>query len=288
MRSLLVFWVAFLALVLRAQPQPSAAHAKFDVVSIRPSECGKGPIGPQGPPPDWIDRPLPSRLRFCANVSNLILMAYFRYQGGHLNPHELNGPAMPANPPWIGSDNFMIDAKASGNPSQEMMRGPMLKALLEDRFKLRVHPETKQVPVYELQIAKGGSKLERFREGSCTPPRQAWRFDQPAGSGPPCGGGTSRKGSNVVQRMSAVTMEMFSGYLVGPAGRPVINKTGLTGEFNVLLEYAAPEDQGASPSDGPGASIFTALKEQLGLTLISAKGPREYIVVDHVEHPTPN
>ena len=63
----------------------------------------------------------------------------------------------------------MLDAKAEGNPPQEVMRGPMLRALLEDRFKLKVHREIRQVPVYELTVAKGGPKLKRFEEGRCIP-----------------------------------------------------------------------------------------------------------------------
>jgi len=91
-------------------------------------------------------------------LKTLVAAAY------NLNPRMISG-----GPEWIDSERYDIDAKAERIAKSEMMQGPMLQALLEDRFKLKIHHGTREIPVYNLTVAKDGSKLQPFKEGSCTP-----------------------------------------------------------------------------------------------------------------------
>jgi uncharacterized protein (TIGR03435 family) len=174
----------------------------------------------------------------------------------------------------------------------------MLQALLEDRFKLKVHRETRQVSAYALSLNKGGPKLQRFSEGSCTPFDPAHpdtlpmrllhcgvNFSLPFGGGPK---------SRAVEGRGA-SLDDLCELLRSVLERPVLNKTGIAGRFNFRLEYAPDQSTpgwrfaAAEPDDPSGGpSIFTAIKEQLGLKLESTKGPDDLLVIDHVERPSEN
>jgi len=178
----------------------------------------------------------------------------------------------------------------------------MLQVLLEDRFKLTLHRENRQLPVYELTIGKGGAKLQSSKEGSCTP----YSVDSPPPASTPgaprpnfCGFHmTPDYGLNRTLDGKGITMAALAANLsrtyVSLLGRNVIDRTGLTGGYDVHLKWAmdslsAPAGLNtAPPSDVTGPSIFTALQEQLGLKLESAKGPVEVLVIDHIERPSVN
>jgi len=174
----------------------------------------------------------------------------------------------------------------------------MLQVLLGNRFHLTLHRETRQLPVYELTIGKGGAKLQSSKEGSCTP----YSVDSPPPASLPggprpsfCGfhttPGDSLDGKGITMATLAATL---SRTYVSPLGRNVIDHTGLTGAYDVNLKWAidslsAPAGPNTTPlSDVTGPSIFTALQEQLGLKLESAKGPVEVLVIDHIERPSAN
>jgi bla regulator protein blaR1 len=146
----------------RVQAQSPTAP-KFEVASIRPCQPGVSTGGNSST----------GRLHCgCEPLTDdfnlgLIQLAYVRFRGGHDNPLRIL--QIEGGPKWIRSEMFAIDAKAESHPSVAMMQGPMLQALLEDRFKLKIHLETRQGPVYELTAPKGGSKLKPFQEGSCFP-----------------------------------------------------------------------------------------------------------------------
>ena len=149
----------------------------------------------------------------------------------------------------------------------------MLKSLLEDRFSLKVHRETKEMPMYSLVIEKNGvkMKLSADQSGTTGGVREV-RYGRIAGE--------------------AVPVSTIAGILSGLAGRRVLNKTGLMGRYDVDLRYAPDSGQpGAAPepTDSPdGQSLFGALQTQLGLKLESTRGPIEILVVDHIERPSPN
>jgi uncharacterized protein (TIGR03435 family) len=168
----------------------------------------------------------------------------------------------------------------------------MLQGLLEERFKLRVHRETRDVPVYALTVSEGGPKLQPF-QGSCTPRD----FDKPP-SPADC---AVARGRNNGFYMSSATMADFCAPFLVILDRPVIDNTGLTGRFNIHLELT-PHDLGidsphalpavsnpaapANPSDP--SRMFAEVRNtvnKLGLNLEPATGPGDFLVIDHIEKP---
>jgi uncharacterized protein (TIGR03435 family) len=164
---------------------------------------------------------------------------------------------------------------------------------LADRFKLKIHTETKQLPVYELVAPKGGSKLKEATAGDT----YANGIKGLDGVGR---GGLMRVGRGQLTAQ-AVPITSLANMLSQQLQRTVLDKTGLTGKYDLELNWTP--DQGSDPMfkgaegspqrgdaapDSSGPSIFTALQEQLGLKLQSAKGPVETLVIDHVEMPSEN
>jgi uncharacterized protein (TIGR03435 family) len=209
-------------------------------------------------------------------------------------------------PAWLDSDLYDIEAKAEDNPSREAMSGPMLQTLLRERSKLKIHWETKEIPVYDLTVAKGGPKLQAFKEGSCVLADKSADSQQPSTSTPGkrptlCGSFSiglkgGMKGTNLMLDVHKRSMTEFSRQL--HLDRPVIDKTGIAGLFDFRLEFAIdgtttgffpPGFTVPAPSDSPdGPSIFTAVQQQLGLKLEPAKGPGEFLIIDSVERPLEN
>ncbi|MGA2251826.1 MAG: TIGR03435 family protein [Terracidiphilus sp.] len=198
---------------------------------------------------------------------------------------------------WMDSNHYDIQAKADGNSSVKQVEGPMLQALLEERFNLKVHRETGERPVYELTAEKGGVKMQLSKEGSCTP----YSMDSPpplpqSGAPFPVFCDFPRFGADGLNRTfdgSGVSMTKLAGSLSRfGLDRPVIDRTGLAGGFDLHLKWSieapASTTGPGTTDDSAGLSIFTALNEQLGLKLQSAKGPVEILVIDHVEKPSEN
>ena len=177
------------------------------------------------------------------------LQALIRFAYG-IEDYRISG-----GPKWIDADKFDVVYKPSGSQA-----GLMLRGLLAERFKLAIHMETKQLPVYALIVAKGGQKMEKA--------------DKP--------GGTSSGGA-----MIKGTMEMSTlvSYLSSTLGRRVNDQTGLTGAYKLSLKWT-PDDKPRT-DNGPPA-LVTAIQEQLGLRLESTKGPVEILVIDHAEKPMEN
>lgn len=180
----------------------------------------------------------------------------------------------------------------------------MLQALLRDRFHLKMHVETRELPVYGLLVAKGGPKLQPTPAPDSTPAPQTHAVARtPSSPGhpslrPPKGMHwsmmSSANGSHM--NVSGGTMEELAAALTGreeTGGRLVIDRTGLTGRYDWYLAWTPPQAQmepkansGSHAPDVPG--LFTALREQLGLRLESQKGPVQVVVIDSLEPPTPN
>jgi|HubBroStandDraft_1064217.scaffolds.fasta_scaffold117195_1 uncharacterized protein (TIGR03435 family) len=300
---------AFAAILSASQSQtqsPAASSSKFEVASIRLG-CASGDSGGRGQTKSGggDEGRSPDRLNVCGTLRLFIAIAYIEFADGRTRPPDARIPALSGGPSWINSDRYQINAKAEGPQSQGTMRGPMLRALLEDRFKLKIHRETKEVPVYALTVAKGGLKLQRVE--TCTPVDHTNRPPPPEpGQEPPKSSGFcdslffGNKGMNRTLDMHAMSMKEFAQSL-GVLDRPVIDKTGISGMFDFHLEFAPDErtpnflplpdsdpagTAGATPA-GSGPSIFTAM-QQLGLRLEPAKGPDEFLVIDHVEKPSEN
>jgi uncharacterized protein (TIGR03435 family) len=228
----------------------------------------------------------------CITLAQLIYGAYVTFAGGHFNGLVYPVP-MEQLPSWTDSDSgrYQIEAKAEGTPGQYVMHGPMLQALLEDRFALKIHMENREGLTWSLTVAKGGIRMQPFK-GSCTPVDSEKPLE-PLREGD-CRPFEQRNGSNVTTD-DIVNMDAFV-YCLARAtglGAPVINKTSLTGYFHVHMEYEStlkPSDRGyKSPTDDPPyPSLFTAVEKQLGLKLEATTGPRRILIVDHVERPSGN
>lgn len=145
-------------------------------------------------------------------------------------------PEIQGAPDWI-DDRYAITAKAEGGASDGMMNGPMLKALLEERFKLKIHRETKEVPVYELTVARGGLKAPRFIAGNCTP--VDWNTPLPGRlqtqTQQHCIDRTTMRGAIAIIQADAISINAFIKFFVYRLDRPVIDKPVSRGYLTFTL-----------------------------------------------------
>jgi uncharacterized protein (TIGR03435 family) len=212
-------------------------------------------------------------------ATNITLRALVRSAYGLLHDDQLSG-----GPSWINSQRFDIIAKAEGNPSTEVFRDQarlMLRALLADRFKLKVHNETRELPIYTLVIAKRDGKLGTQLRLSNLANCQA-ASARPDSNVPPCGGGFARTG-HVAAR--ALGFSVLVTAVSNVADRPVVDRTGLTGTFDWDLQWT-PVQSLIAESTSDEISLVTALQEQLGLKLEAARGPVKVLVIDRAERLT--
>jgi uncharacterized protein (TIGR03435 family) len=227
------------------------------------------------------------------------------------DPRPLADFQIVGGPKWINSDRFNVIAKAEGDP-QPSNDGPptvmfaMLRTLLADRFKVKVHDETREMPIYTLIKTRNDGKLGEHLKPSATDCAALMRTagrDRPVTppsptERPPCGirvgfGNLSGGGMSATQLAGALSR-------MPGVNRVVTDRTGLDGAYDVDLQWTPdqlPQRAAGSPPDGPirvngadidpnGPSIFTAIQEQLGLKLESTKGPVHVIVIDAVDQPT--
>jgi uncharacterized protein (TIGR03435 family) len=252
----------------------------FDVVSVKPNKSDNGMMRIMFKPDGYS----------ATNVSVKLLIQ---------TAYGIRQDLISGGPGWLESAGYDFDAKVAGPDVDALkkltpeQRRSMLQPALADRFKLKVHTEIKQLPVYEIVLAKGGSKLKEATAGDT----YANGIKGPDGVGR---GGMMRFGPGQLTAQ-AVPMTSLTNMLSQQLHRTVLDKTGLTGKYDLELNWTP--DQGADPMfkgpegspqrgdaapDSSGPSIFTALQEQLGLKLQSAKGPVETLVIDHVEMPSEN
>jgi len=242
--------------LIRAQSSPTPAP-KFEVASVKSSNPSNRGISISGDPSRFTIRNVPIRF--------LISLAY------NVKDFQIHG-----GPRALDSERYDIDATYGANPPERRGRltfmtiqaDPqvrlMLQALLVDRFHLAIRRETKELPAYSLNLAKNGPKL---RESTTPEDLQDMRVDL---------------GQVESNRMST---EQLAGVLSRLLGLPIVDKTGLTGYYDLLLKWTPDE---ASADAVPGPSLFTAIQDTLGLKLVSGKQPVDVLVIDHVEKPTEN
>lgn len=264
-RSASIIVVVMLAPVLAAQSTPSQENLAFDVVSIKRNTSGTrgGSVGGVG-----------DRWRMVnVTIAGVILNAY------PSRVSELIGA-----PEWVTSERYDVEARATFTPTLEQQQA-MLRAVLAERFKLVAHVESPERPIYNMVFARADRRLGPQLRGidvDCTTfDRQKPRPDTPAVVAfdmPPCAFKMSASGSVMVVLSGGRTLQSLADTVAGQAGRPVFDRTGLTGHFAFKLEYDGTD----------GASVFTAMQEQLGLKLEPARGPVEILAVDHIERPTEN
>ncbi len=274
---------------VRAQSAPTTASPtpSFEVASIKPYK----PISP-GTVIVW-PRILPGRFVYTGvTAKRLVAFAY-----------QVRETQVLGGPSWIDMDRYDIDAKedeADATALQKLPRfqqgeqvGLRMQALLAERFKLMVHHETKELPVYALVVAKNGPKFHESKPNAASPDGRI----RPTGHAQPGSstGGEPEGDTNIFA--TGTSMALFAKHLSADVGRTVLDETGLKGEYDLRLVYSPDQTQpaifdgtteGDAPPESRGPSIFTALREQLGLKLESTKGPVDVIMIDHIERPSAN
>jgi uncharacterized protein (TIGR03435 family) len=239
----------------------------------------------------------------CAPVKTLIRLAYGALNGEAINARILE---VVGGPGWLDSELYDIEARPENSATAGQLVGPMLQALLEERFQLKVHTEAREKPVYILSVAEPSANLRQIKPGDCVP---IDLFKEASRVGPSdqkqCGnyrGGTNPKGAGMALDFSGITMAEFAGRMLETyTGRPVIDKTGLDGRFDFHLEFIPSRPQGpvqlngemvvlppSDPAESGAGSIFGALQKQLGLKLTAGKAPVDVLVIDRIERPSEN
>jgi len=279
-------------------PQAPPPAPAFEVASIKPNNSGDGRVMMQNQPGRFV-------------ATNITLRLLIR------NAYQVQDFQITGGPNWLGSDHFDIIAKVpDGTPAPQGPPAPgsapsplqlMLRSLLAERFKLTLHNETKDSPIYALVLARSDGRLGpelKKSEADCNAQFAAGRGrggpmpppgPPPPGAAMPCGirigpGNMAVGGSPLSQ--FANSLGMFT-------GRVVVDRTGLTGNYDFNLTWTPdqmPQRPPGAPADQPvqfngvaidpnGPSLFTAVQEQLGLKLDSARGPVELLVIDRADKP---
>ena len=326
--------LAALAAGITHAQSPTAASPRFEVASIKTCrsepDAGRGGKSGGGGRIRWDPAMLHEE---CQSVYNLIRDAYLAYPEGKrwtgstreepspnargvdnggctgcgigLPPvsDRLFRQSIQGSPGWVESARYTIDAKAERPATPEMMRGPMMQALLEDRFQLKIRREMREVPVYELTVAPGGAKPQVSTEGSCLsfsemiklPPRRSSGQRGPI----PCGAvafhdGKAEFPGTTMAGLCRTFSELFD--------RDVVDKTGMAGFYNVEVaadrvvlasdDSAPPRPDGTPPPPQTDRiATFKAFQRALpkiGLKLEPARGQGVFLVIDHIERPSEN
>lgn len=237
-------------------PKKMAADAdpSFEVATIKPTA------------PDWGSQGFHSgngRRIWCDNesVNDIISFVY----GVHAK--QIVGA-----PDWFGTERFTIDGypDVQGDPDLKQMKG-MYRKLLEERFKLALHKDSRKLAVFAITVGKSGPKLTKSAD-------QDAMGDQTF---------TQWNSQRVVFRVTSSTIADFAGVLQSMVlDKPVVDQTGLVGKYDFLLRWTPDEAQVSDPNAPPG--IFTAIQEQLGLKLETVTAPADVLVVDRAERPSAN
>jgi len=261
--------------VVSTQQQTSLPDFKYQVVSIKPNNSeGDGSL-----------EALPNGL----NYKHVTLLRMIR-RAYRVETFQVSG-----EPNWAKTQAFDLEARLDGTAAvalgnlsaeqRELVKEKMLQAVLAERFHLTVRREARQVSVYFLKIADKGTKLEAAKNVHA---------DEAL---------TETTESTVLIRKmhgQSATMASLSSLLSSvpwmSVGRPVIDKTGLTGRYDFNLTWSpgadtpvnADDAEAMHASDASGPSIFVALKEQLGLKLVPGKDDVDFLVIEHVERPSAN
>jgi uncharacterized protein (TIGR03435 family) len=216
------------------------------------------------------------------------------------NAYGIKQDQISGGPGWVGYSEYDLEAKVlptDATASPQLSRSQierMMQALLADRFKLAIHTEMKEIPIYELTIAKGGPRLHQATHGDTYP------------------NGLKGPDGRTSAGMMRIVDHKFTGQAIPLSGlvdtlsivlhRPVVDKTGLTGRYDITLPLRVEESaepmppnpadgqttSASLPPDTSDPSLFTVFEEELGLKLTSTKGPGKILVIDHIEKPSEN
>lgn len=288
---LVIFCVLATTAVLgRSQAVNSSGDLGYEVASIKQNKAGMGEI------PRWDFSPD----GFTAQNRTLRELIQFAYG---LQDYQIS-----EQPKWINEERFDIEARLPARIAAKMQNlnmqertideQPRLRLLLTERFKLAVHMEAKTLPIYALSIAKGGPKIQQAKPGDTYPSGlidiegKGHAGILRRGPGLIIGQGIPISQDTGCSMVCALTFEL---------DRPVVDMTGLPGNYDFTLRwtpearqvmFAEPDDNqrsdGTRSTETVGPSIFSAIQEQLGLKLKPDKGSVKFLVIDHIEYPSPN
>lgn len=285
-RALAALCLAITSLNARAQtgkPADSDAGVKllaFDVISIKPNKAGEAVIG-EGVMGHFTVTKIARDGFTSANITAKALIAL---------AYGLKGYLISGGPNWIESRRYDVEAKVtdfdalnSAQPAKAVnspqltkaQLGQMMRALLADRFKLVAHYDIKDAPIYQLVINKGGPKLENARPGDA----DHNHLEVPAGLKMTHPGQLTGQEVSIASLIDTLTQLLQ---------RPIVDKTGLRGKYVMNLQYTPDTGDATDSPDFTGPSIFTALQQQLGLKLVSSRGPVKTLVIDRIEPPSEN
>jgi uncharacterized protein (TIGR03435 family) len=258
---------------------PAVDLPRFEVASVKPDKASEG-----------------STLLLTADglTAKRVTVKFLIKQAYGVEDDQISGA-----PGWLDSETYDVEAKVSSadlaalDKLDEKQRLRMIQPVLAERFQLKLHRAPKEIPVYALVIAKNGPKLHQAKPGDTYP-------DGIKGPGGKPGG---RPGMMMWSRGRLTAQGIPIASLLPPMTqqleRTVVDKTGLKGTYDITLLWTPEDDRAAMPNgaeggrqgssaDSSGASIFTAIQEQLGLKLESQKGQVEGLVIDHVGRPSEN
>lgn len=280
----MIFWL----LPMAAWAQASA----FEAATVKPVKAGTRVAGLRGGP----GTASPGQLTGAETLKALLVRAY------ELKDYQVVGPA------WIESERYEVTAKIPDGAAEAQV-APMLRALLEERFRLRAHRERREMPIYALVVARGGPKLKESRGAAGETEIVSPKFVAGANGLPEFAPGTDapRSFEIVLAGSDGIlykrwarreTMQQLADRLTADLARAVVDRTGLNGRHDFTLTWAR-EGGGSLPRTGPppdqiesvarpvlgdgAVSIFAAVRAQLGLRLEPGKAPIEVLVVDAVE-----
>lgn len=253
MKTLNLFLLVVVTVVCAAAQAP---RFKFDEASIKQSFSGSG---------SSTNSKLSEGTYTSTNVTLLQLL---------MSAYDMQDFQIIGRSAWVDTLKYDIEGKAANTS----MWQPMLQALLADHFKLSVHKESQELPLYNLVIADRGLKMKESGTGTCTDNLTS-----------PCNGFNA---TNVSVAGRRISMTQLVSRLSRSLGRAVIDKTALQDRYDVQLEWTIPQNYkspaNVDASENISGSIFRAIEEQLGLKLEPAKGPVDVLVIDHAERPNSN
>lgn len=295
LRSFVVWFVSAMAVAAVPQKATTAAGSParslpyvptltYDVASIR--EC------PPGPQNNGANDPIHSGrvIGTCDWAAQLIGWAY----GVDYRVQVVGGPD------WVkvaraNEERFTVQARSDSatdnklatlsDDQAKLEKEHMLRVLLEDRFRLKAHIETRPEPAFVLTVAEHGPKLQK---GSPPPPRPEGRTGPWAA---PIESERDPRGMSVVAHGASIGGESnqdLAGWLQFYLGKRVIDQTGITGTYNFTLQFHGTLSDMQTEDDSMWPPAETAIREQLGLELRDTKAPQQVLVIDHIEMPTPN
>jgi uncharacterized protein (TIGR03435 family) len=240
----------------------SAQRPEFEVGSVKNSTTGDSEFVPHR-----------SGDRVSIHMTHIFSVIVYAY--------HINGGYQLVGPPNSDYNWYDIDAKIGRDATDDEVR-LMFQSLLEDRFKLKAHRETREIAQYELTIAKGKPRLTASGSGPMHITIEGRHIDAQPGR---CGMSSWLEGAHLI--CHSAPMDQIATAIGSEVRAPVADRTGLTGTYDIDLLFI-PENRKPRPDDPPGPSLADALQTDLGLKLQKGKGPVEVLVIDHMEKPSEN